>query len=75
MSTIIFWNSQMGHLDRLELEFEIVTLMHNIHEFKKLGFRTAEMQSRLEYCSAEFQALNLCANSESDMKLIANSRR
>jgi hypothetical protein len=48
----------MSNLDKLELEFEIATLMHNINEFKKLGYPTAEMQSRLEFCRAEFKGLN-----------------
>ncbi len=65
----------MCHLDRLELEFEIVTLIHNIHEFKKLGFPTAEMQRRLEYCNTEFQTLNLSAYNDNETKINASVRR
>jgi hypothetical protein len=41
---------------KLELEFEIVTLSHNIEKLKKLGVRTAELQDRLEFCRAEFNS-------------------
>jgi hypothetical protein len=64
----------MCQLDRLELEFEIVTLIHNIHEFKKLGFPTAIMQNRLECCSAEFEALDHFALNENKTQLGASVR-
>ncbi len=54
----------MCNLDKLELEFEIATLIHNISEFKRMGYPTAEMQSRLDYCRAEFKALNLSSCNE-----------
>jgi len=40
----------MCGLENLELEFEIVTLTHNIKQLKKSGYRTEALQSRLEYC-------------------------
>jgi hypothetical protein len=64
----------MCQLDRLELEFEIVTLIHNIHEYKKLGFPTVVMQNRLEYCSAKFEALDHFVLNENETHLGASVR-
>jgi|GEM_PF-6387835 hypothetical protein len=51
----------MCKLPELELEFEIVTLSHNIEKLKKLGLRTADLQSRLAYCQSQFRAINSVA--------------
>lgn len=65
-----FSKLDMCKLPDLELEFEIVTLSHNIGKLKKLGFRTIDLQSRLDYCRAQFVELNSkeckdnCANQE-----------
>jgi len=56
----------MCKLPDLELEFEIVTLSHNIEELKKLGFRTADLQSRLDYCQSQYRALNNLAECENN---------
>ncbi len=47
----------MCKIHKLELEFEIVTLSDNIGKLDKLGFRTTELQNRLEYCFAAFEEL------------------
>ncbi len=56
----------MCKIHKLELEFEIVTLSHNIGKLKQLGFRTTELQSRLEYCHAAFEALKLIDECDDD---------
>ncbi len=48
----------MCKIKKLELEFEIVTLSHNIEKFRKMGIRTESMQARLNFCQSEFNKLN-----------------
>ena len=54
----------MRTLPNLELDFEILTLTHNIDKLKKLGYRTADLQRRLDYCHAQVHSLELA---ESDV--------
>ena len=49
----------MCKIPKLELEFEIATLSHNIENYEKLRLDTADMHSRLEYCQAKLYALNM----------------
>jgi hypothetical protein len=54
----------MCKINKLELEFEIVTLDHNMDKLKKLGFRTEELQNRLEFCRAQFEKLKRDASND-----------
>jgi hypothetical protein len=54
----------------LELEFEIATLTYNIAKMKKMGMRTAALQSRLQYCLDQFHELKLV-----DERKYANSKK
>jgi hypothetical protein len=49
----------MFNINKLELEFEIVTLDHNMEKYRKLGIRTEELQNRLKFCRAQFEKLKL----------------
>ena len=44
---------------KMELEFEILTLKHNIANLKKLGFQIEHLQHRLKVCSAELEAMQV----------------
>jgi len=55
----------MSTLPELELKFEILTLSNNIEKLKSLGYRTADLQSRLDYCKAQFLSLNSGKSTES----------
>jgi hypothetical protein len=56
----------MCKIHKIELEFEIITLSYNIQKLSQLGFRTAELRSRLEYCHAAFEAMKFIHSSVND---------
>jgi len=47
----------MSKANKIEIELEIVVLDHNIERLTRLGFKTDGLQSRLEYCRAQFEKL------------------
>lgn len=44
---------------KLEYELEILTLTKNIEKFKHAGLHTENLESRLDFCRAQFDALVL----------------
>lgn len=47
----------MAERTKLELEFEIVTLINNIENNNIIGTRSQDLQRRLELCRAQLEAL------------------
>jgi hypothetical protein len=47
---------------RLELQLEILTLVNNIEKFAKLGWSTASLKSRLEFCHSQLGMLMQASN-------------
>ena len=47
---------------KLELQLEILTLVNNIEKFKKFGWSTASLQSRLEFCHSRLGVLMQASN-------------
>ena len=59
---------------KLELQLEILTLVNNIEKFKKFGWSTASLQSRLEFCHSQLDYLLEASNDSFPLPNINENR-